>query len=270
MTTTQAAPTRTLEIRQQRAVQPHRDPAVREDLRRALHQHGRARDHGGPVRPARLVAAAGRAGARRGQRHRRRRVPPGAGLRRQGDRDRPGRGDGRHRPRAGRAARAGRLGQVPAGRRARDGFPRAVRHHLEPGRVHAHPRQAAAVLPAVFADGARRPAGDHRLRPRQDAGLARVRGATSRRPATASSSRSNTASCSRPPGSWTSSWTTPPPSSSRSSGPRRIAWSTSRAEFLASFSEADLNYLVDRWDDEDRLLPGRRHEVGHLPGDKQA
>ena len=163
------------EIRQQRAVQPHLDLAVREDLRRPLHQHGRARDHRGPVRPAGLGAAAGRARAGRGQRHRRRRVPPGEGLRSEGHRDRPGRGDGRHRPRAGQGARADRLGLLHPGRRARDRFPRSVRHHLEPGRVHAHPGQAAALRAAVFADGARRPAGDHRLRPGQEAGLARVR-----------------------------------------------------------------------------------------------
>ncbi len=106
MTTLQTAPRRDGEIRQQRAVQPHRHPAVREDLRRALRQHGRACDHRGPLRPARVGAAARGAGAGRRQRHRRRRVPPGAVLRRQGHRDRPGRGDGRHRQGAGRATGA--------------------------------------------------------------------------------------------------------------------------------------------------------------------
>ena len=38
-------------------------------------------------------------------------------------------------------ARDGRLGHVHPRRRARDVVPRAVRHHLEPGRVHAHPGQ---------------------------------------------------------------------------------------------------------------------------------
>ena len=46
------------EIRQQRAVQPHLDLAIREDLRRPLHQHRRARDDRGPLRPAGLGAAA--------------------------------------------------------------------------------------------------------------------------------------------------------------------------------------------------------------------
>ena len=41
---------------------------------------------------------------------------------------------------------------------------------------------------------------------------------------------------------------------------------TRRGEFLASFSEADLNYLVERWAMKVRFLQGRRHEMGHLPG----
>ena len=61
------------------------------------------------------------------------------------------------------------------------------------------------------------------------------------------SSRASTAGCSRPPGSWMSSSTTRPRGSSRSSRARRDSLVTNRGEFLASFSEADLNYLVERW-----------------------
>ena len=152
MSQPQAAPASETQVRQQGTVQPHLDPEVREDLRRALHQHGGAETTEDLCRRLGRLAPARRAGARRRQRHRRRRVPPGPGLRRQGDRDRPGRGDGRHRPGAGRrSSGSGRHGRLHPGRRARDGVPRAVRHHLEPRRVHAHPGQAAALLPAVHA-----------------------------------------------------------------------------------------------------------------------
>ena len=57
----------------------------------------------------------------------------------------------------------------------------------------------------------------------------------------------------RPPGSRTSSSTTPPSGSSRFSEGERDRLVTNRAEFLASFSEADLNYLVERWEMKERF-----------------
>ena len=108
------------QVRQQRPVQPHLDPAIREDLRRGLRQHRRRRDDRQPVPPARGLAPSRRAGARRRQRDRRRGVPPGPDLRRQGDRDRPRRGDGRHRARRAKRARHRRRGRLHPGRRPRD------------------------------------------------------------------------------------------------------------------------------------------------------
>ena len=46
--------------------------------------------------------------------------------------------------------RHGRLGQRSCWATCWRRVSRAVRHHLEPRRVHAHPRQAEAVFPAVF------------------------------------------------------------------------------------------------------------------------
>ena len=62
-----------------------------------------------------------------------------------------------------------------------------------------------------------------------------------------SSSRANTAACSKVPGSstwWSTMRRRDLPKSWRLSPARLVK---NRAEFLAMFSDADLNYLVDRW-----------------------
>ena len=91
-----------------------------------------------------------------------------------------------------------------------------------------------------------RPAGDHRLCPRQDAGLARVRALH----------RDDRLSRRRAERVWPAleaagfrdvvvdDATARFIEILRARGDRLV---TNRAEFLASFSEADLNYLVDRW-----------------------
>ena len=103
---------------------------------------------------------------------------------------------------AGATGALGR-GQLRPWRCPRDAVPGEVRHHLEPGRSHAHPRQGPSLLPAS------RPAGgwgadrDHRLRPGQDTRLAGVRGLHRQDGLPASSSPSSTASFSEPPASRT-------------------------------------------------------------------
>ena len=147
-----------------------------------------------------------------------------------------------------RAARHERLGQVHPGRRPRREVRRAVRHHLEPRRVHAHPGQGPLVFAALRPLGSRRPAGDHRLRPGKDARLARVREIHRNDRLQRRRARGSTASCSRPPGSPTSSSTTPPPRFVEILKSETGRLVDNPTEFLASFSEADLKYLVDRWE----------------------
>ena len=111
----------------------------------------------------------------------------------------------------------------------------------------------------------RRPAGDHRLRSRQEPGLAGVRALHRDDRLPRGRADTSTAGCSRPPDFGMSSSTTRRRGSSRFSRARPTGWSTNRGEFLASFSEADLNYLVDRWAMKVRFCRGGDMKWGNLP-----
>ena len=215
------------QVRQQRPVQSHLDPEIREDLRRALHQHRRCRDDRRPVSAAGELAPSRRAGARRRQRHRRSGVSPGPDLRGQGDGHRPGRGDGGHRA-SSEPGSSGIGDEVHfiLGDVLETPLPREVRHHLEPRCAHAHPRQAPALLAALQPARRRRPDRDHRLCPGQDARLARVRGLHQEDRLPRRRARAVRPAPRATPGSSTSSSTTPPRRSSTSSGARRSGWPT--------------------------------------------
>ena len=139
MTTTQAAPAATPKF--DNHGQYSRTGILRYEMifGEGLHQHGGRGHDRRPVHSPRLVAEARRPRARRGQRHRRRRLSSSQCLWRQGDRHRSGRRDGQYRARAHGRAEDERIGQNHPGRCPGDVVPRAVRRHLEPGCVHAHP-----------------------------------------------------------------------------------------------------------------------------------